>query len=781
MPGHSFPRSSKVYKSVFIPIPDLQGYRSSGPILTPDHEPPMTFEDFIAIVDSVKAAIISNVQPTRIRQGSSGSYFCRDKDGNVVGVFKPKNEEPYGQLNPKWTKWIHRNLFPCFFGRSCLIPNLGYISEAAASLLDRQLQLNIVPRTEVVWISSPSFHYDYLDRRAARSKNHYKPLPEKIGSFQIFLSGYKDANIFLKEHPWPEFDDSIGNNGYSSQDNGVDDEYLNESYHSKKRFFWTKSLQIQFREQFEKLIILDYLMRNTDRGLDNWMVKYCDKDENDCIITSPPTKSMGMNVPKNLSKDNLLLNKNKSGSKTSLSENVQTPSSSSELQAPHNLNNSIKSDPLQPSSSGLSKMINESKLSLQQSQIKTTTTTASINSTCHSSDHSSKIVYPHIHVAAIDNGLAFPFKHPDQWRSYPYGWSFLSESLVGAPFTENTRKHFLSLLTDSKWWKDTISELHQFFSLDADFDDGMFSKQVAVLKGQGYNIVEILKQPDKSPLDLCASQNLMVWDMIESIEVPEEPDNMEGDNDNHQSDNIKIDNGGRNSLQNVDYGEASGIGGSVGTKYPNLPPRRSVSEYSSPRPSLSVSAPAASVLSGDSARKNTWVDRFNRVKNKFAFDTIGKNRDTEEKRTKLVVIEKIEPRQLVVLASTNSRNIIIKHNAKKFDTLSTTKITKTTVNPFGFYLSSSFLRSYSDAAALTRENIEARILDILKAFDKVDPSKVTTQARFADDLGLDSLDTVEVVMNIEEDFSIEIPDKEADEIRSVKDAVDYISKRDDAH
>nr|CAG8616510.1 11943_t:CDS:2 [Entrophospora candida] len=94
------------------------------------------------------------------------------------------------------------------------------------------------------------------------------------------------------------------------------------------------------------------------------------------------------------------------------------------------------------------------------------------------------------------------------------------------------------------------------------------------------------------------------------------------------------------------------------------------------------------------------------------------------------------------------------------------------------------IRSPSDKDypySLTRENIEARILDILKAFDKVDPSKVTTQAHFADDLGLDSLDTVEVVMNIEEDFSIEIPDKEADEIRSVKDAVDYISKRDDAH
>jgi len=45
---------------------------------------------------------------------------------------------------------------------------------------------------------------------------------------------------------------------------------------------------------------------------------------------------------------------------------------------------------------------------------------------------------------------------------------------------------------------------------------------------------------------------------------------------------------------------------------------------------------------------------------------------------------------------------------------------------------------------------------------------------------LDSLDTVEVVMAIEEDFSIEIPDKDADNIRSVNDAVEYISHRTDA-
>ena len=67
----------------------------------------------------------------------------------IVGVFKPKNEEPYGHLNPKWTKWMHKTCCPCCFGRSCLIPNQGYMSEAGASLVDEKLGLNIVPKTKV--------------------------------------------------------------------------------------------------------------------------------------------------------------------------------------------------------------------------------------------------------------------------------------------------------------------------------------------------------------------------------------------------------------------------------------------------------------------------------------------------------------------------------------------------------------------------------------------------------------------------------------------------------
>ena len=67
----------------------------------------------------------------------------------IIGVFKPKDEEPYGKLNPKWTKWMHKLCCPCCFGRSCLVPNQGYLSEAGASLVDRKLQLNIVPNTKV--------------------------------------------------------------------------------------------------------------------------------------------------------------------------------------------------------------------------------------------------------------------------------------------------------------------------------------------------------------------------------------------------------------------------------------------------------------------------------------------------------------------------------------------------------------------------------------------------------------------------------------------------------
>ncbi|THZ86832.1 acyl carrier protein [Aureobasidium pullulans] len=92
----------------------------------------------------------------------------------------------------------------------------------------------------------------------------------------------------------------------------------------------------------------------------------------------------------------------------------------------------------------------------------------------------------------------------------------------------------------------------------------------------------------------------------------------------------------------------------------------------------------------------------------------------------------------------------------------------------------SAVRCYSAHAGLSKDEVQGRILDLLKNFDKVsDASKLSAQSHFTNDLGLDSLDTVEVVMAIEEEFSIEIPDKEADAIHSVNQAVEYILSQPD--
>ena len=59
----------------------------------------------------------------------------------------------------------------------------------------------------------------------------------------------------------------------------------------------------------------------------------------------------------------------------------------------------------------------------------------------------------------------------------------------------------------------------------------------------------------------------------------------------------------------------------------------------------------------------------------------------------------------------------------------------------------------------------------------VEEAKVTMDAKFIDDLGADSLDTVELIMQFEEEFGIEIPDEDAENLLSVKQAVDYITKK----
>ena len=73
-----------------------------------------------------------------------------------------------------------------------------------------------------------------------------------------------------------------------------------------------------------------------------------------------------------------------------------------------------------------------------------------------------------------------------------------------------------------------------------------------------------------------------------------------------------------------------------------------------------------------------------------------------------------------------------------------------------------------------RMNIEEKVKGIIVEQLGVDEAEVAMEAKFVDDLGADSLDTVELVMALEEEFETEIPDEEAEKITTVQQAIDYI-------
>ncbi|KAI0009726.1 phosphatidylinositol 4-kinase [Xylariaceae sp. FL0662B] len=471
----------EIHYSVFQPPEGVRPATAETIAVMP--APAMSKSEFDDILNSVRVAIDQGMHPSMITQGSSGSYFARNTDGKIVGVFKPKDEEPYAAGNPKWNKWIHRNLFPCFFGRACLIPNLSYVSEAAAYTLDCQLRTNMVPYTDVVYLSSKSFHYPYFVRRNFYRKK--KPLPAKPGSFQVFLKGYKDANVFLRENPWPDqywsgfrtndmhrnrrrrWTDSCRPSSRPTQNNIESDD---EEDSPERRplgpdnFRWTEPLKQSFREELEKLVILDYIMRNTDRGLDNWMVKVDWQNQQVSIASEPPQLNLDVEEEE---------------------EEEQPP-------RPVDLTQRNNSRSPQPHPYKLQQPMN--------------------------AERSAKVPEPKISIGAIDNSLSWPWKHPDGWRSFPFGWLFLPVDLIGRPFSQKTRDHFLPLLTSTQWWSQTQFELRKVFQIDPDFQEKMFSRQMAVMKGQAWNVVETLKTLDHGPLELTRRAKVCVWDDL--VDVP---------------------------------------------------------------------------------------------------------------------------------------------------------------------------------------------------------------------------------------------------------------------
>ncbi|XP_071131302.1 acyl carrier protein-like isoform X1 [Mytilus edulis] len=91
----------------------------------------------------------------------------------------------------------------------------------------------------------------------------------------------------------------------------------------------------------------------------------------------------------------------------------------------------------------------------------------------------------------------------------------------------------------------------------------------------------------------------------------------------------------------------------------------------------------------------------------------------------------------------------------------------------------SGVRFYGKAKSLQPEEITERVMKVLKAYDKITAEKLTEESHFMNDMGLDSLDQVEIIMAIEDEFSFEIPDSDADRLMKPRDIVQYICDKED--
>ncbi|XP_003740747.1 acyl carrier protein, mitochondrial [Galendromus occidentalis] len=90
-------------------------------------------------------------------------------------------------------------------------------------------------------------------------------------------------------------------------------------------------------------------------------------------------------------------------------------------------------------------------------------------------------------------------------------------------------------------------------------------------------------------------------------------------------------------------------------------------------------------------------------------------------------------------------------------------------------------RSYSETPPMSLQLIQDRVMLVLKLYDKIDAEKLKLDSHLLNDMGLDSLDCVEVIMAIEDEFGFEIPDQDAERLLRPADIVRYVADREDIY
>eukprot|EP00189_Rhodosorus_marinus_P008292 CAMPEP_0184754494 /NCGR_PEP_ID=MMETSP0315-20130426/44653_1 /TAXON_ID=101924 /ORGANISM="Rhodosorus marinus, Strain UTEX LB 2760" /LENGTH=156 /DNA_ID=CAMNT_0027233917 /DNA_START=185 /DNA_END=655 /DNA_ORIENTATION=- len=98
------------------------------------------------------------------------------------------------------------------------------------------------------------------------------------------------------------------------------------------------------------------------------------------------------------------------------------------------------------------------------------------------------------------------------------------------------------------------------------------------------------------------------------------------------------------------------------------------------------------------------------------------------------------------------------------------------------YENGMFLRPFHSNRiwSLEMAEVEERVMTIMKNFESIDDDKLTVESHFANDLKLDSLDTVELLMAVEEEFDLVMSDEDADKLKTVKETIEYIHKNPEA-
>ncbi|XP_048407649.1 acyl carrier protein, mitochondrial-like [Stegostoma tigrinum] len=91
------------------------------------------------------------------------------------------------------------------------------------------------------------------------------------------------------------------------------------------------------------------------------------------------------------------------------------------------------------------------------------------------------------------------------------------------------------------------------------------------------------------------------------------------------------------------------------------------------------------------------------------------------------------------------------------------------------------LRHYGDLPPLSLDSIQERVLYVLKLYDKINPDKLLLSSHFMKDLGLDSLDQVEIIMAMEDEFGFEIPDVDAEKLMTPDEIITYIADKKDVY